>query len=1381
MGLRRRFLMVLVLLLIAQVRAWGQEVKEPPRIAFIGLHGGVFEQLQGFAKERGLSLDYLSDEQVARKEGDLSKYRLVFIQHTRGEDRENYRALFLAGKEANPALRIFALGREGEAAQKLFNDLGAKNPVESDAKASDYFPKSRENLRRFLTYISITYLDQKGEVLPPAEVESNGLYHPDHEGLFDTAEAFLKWSATKGRDPAGKPRALVAVHLAHLTFQQPRVVEALVRSLEAKGVIAAGILDGSPRYEAQLLAFQPDVVIHTCHSNEKVDLRKKLDVPHLHSLFFRRYSIDQWRNGVEGFTGADAAFQILGQEPLGAIEPQIGAGTNRGQGSEEPFTPVADRIEHLVGRALSWIRLRKTPHAEKKVAVVYYDREMGKAELMRGSATGMFLNGPRSLVKVLQKMKTAGYHLSSVPQDEDELIGWLQERGRQIGLWDPKTLDQLARSGQAVLIPEKTYAEWFQKRVPEAVRGDVEKHWGKAPGNLLVWQDRGERFIVVPRIDLGNVILLPQPLRGEAHDPSLLHDGKVPPPHNYLATYFWLEEQFHANALIHFGTHGSEFALPGKPVGLSDRDWPDILMGAMPNINPWIIDNVGESGPAKRRAYAVLIGHLTPPIVSAGLSDDMLNLHGLIDKWEALEDGGLRETFRKQITADVGKLNLSKEAGLGEFKGEPYSPEQIRKVAEYLHEIAGESTPVSLHVLGEPPRDDLLVPFLVTILKQKFLDALGQVVTVPAAEDKLPGDRVSYLRQAAEQAVELVVRRGASPADAIAGVGGKIKEGIPVDVEKSLKLAADLHKRFAATTQEVDNILAALDGRFIPPGPVNSPIRNPNSVPTGRNLAMLNPEEIPTRPSWEVGKATVEQLLKQSQAQKGHYPAKVGFDLSPFATFRDFGVMEAQIFYLLGVEPVWDDRDLVQDIKLIPAEALKRPRIDVFVSANGYYTLNLPGRLELIDKAIRLVADLKEKDNEVQANSERLKVAFEAKGIPSERAAALAKARIFGHEPGQFGNAGYYYLIERSGTWDTREELIERYLTNVKHVFTQGHWGEKAPEAYDTIIQGTDTVLRSWSDHMTGPLSNKYTWYHGGSLSLAIKHLTGKEPDFLLSDLRDFDKAGIVRAEDALAREYRARLFNRKWIEGMMKEGYAGADQVAVMVSNSMGWSIMRPGSVPDTTWEEIDAIFVRDKLGLSIREWFESENPFAFQDMTEVMLETVRKGYWKASSETVARLAQAYAQSVVRHGEGGGLRGGGNAGLQRFVERVLKEGGASDLLAQFHNQGANQVASSPGTTAPGPAPIAMQPSAKPAAQPSQALASAKEPAKASGDAHAAQPAPGEPIQGKRLAPTSGPSQSKGSAAMSDGQVASRVPAWVLPAAALVLIAGGFLWRRRVA
>lgn len=1277
---RIAFALVVLGGLAPSLGAESHAVNESPIVAFVGLHGGVFDSLKRYEGQVGLALEYINDDAIANETVDLARYRFVFLQHTRDEDREHLAKLITAGRNRNPDLRIFSISG---LAERDIPELAQAGMIESNAQIRGYYGSTPENLRRMLVYIDVAMLGHSGEVSPPEEGEClSGLYHPRHEGLFSDVDSFLKWSHSQHRDVKGSPRCVVAVHSTHLAFQQPKVVDALIAALEKRGVLAVAMTDYGADYETWLRVFRPQAVIHTCHSRESVEFREKLGVPHLHSMFFRKQPIDEWQGSVIGLASSELAFHIIGQELLGAIEPQAGAGTTQGGGSAEAFEPIDDRIDHLADRAAAWMRLARIPHAEKKIAFVYYDRDMGQSELMRGSATGMFMNAPRSLVKILARMNEEGYDISQVPSSEDELLAWMQEKGRQIGIWAPGVLDRLARSGQTTLVPSATYLKWFESKVPEKQRRDVIARWGEPPGRFLVWENGVEQFIVIPKIDLGNVTLLPQPLRGEAHDTSLVHNKLVPPPHNYLATYFWLQEALQPDAVVHFGTHGTEFLLPGKPNALSRSDWPDIIMGALPNINPWIINNLGESSPVCRRAYAVLIDHLVPPSINAELSDELLNLHNDIDKWAILEEGTLKHKFADTITRQVRETHLDRDLHLGLAADQRLTPEQIEQVLGYLHDIHNETTPISLHVFGEAPPAELLVPWLVTCLGKRFLDALGEVIEVPDEESHNTGDREKYLRSRGAEAVRLIVHERIAPMDALTAVGAVVPaSGLPEELDKCVDLAERLADGFGSTHQEVDNLLAAFDGRYIPPGPANSPDRNPGVLPTGRNMFVINPEEVPSRPSWGIAVQLVDQLLGEQVERKGRYPGKIAFTLNSFATFQDFGVMEAEILYVMGVRPIWDEKNCVTDVELIPAAELGRPRIDVFISCLGYYRDTLPSRMHLLDKAIRLVAGTSEPDNYVHANSVQVQEELTAGGLSSDQADTLSLARIFGSPLGQTGvGAGYYYLVERSGEWDTREDFMETYLANARHVYTEGMWGDDAPETYDRHIQGCEVLLRSWSDRTRSPLSNKYDWYKGGSLSLAIKHLTGKEPDWFFSDVRDPDRASMIDAEDALRREYRVRLFNRKWIEGMMKEGYAGADQVAVHVSNTMGWKIMREDSVSDDTWEEIVNTYIRDNRNLHIREWFEAENPHAFQEVTEILLETVRKGYWRPDESTLREIATEYARSVARHGENGGFRGGGNTELEGFVESVLRAPGdpALEALLAEYQQRARESSEAP-------------------------------------------------------------------------------------------------------
>ena len=1230
-------------------------VEEPrPKLAFVGLHGGVFDQLEPLAEALGVEVGYLPDARFER-DAPLPRYDLIFLQHLRSETRDGYRRLLAGARRANPRLAVLTLS--GYVASDLVN---AGVAARDDALAAYYSEgASRENLRRMLVYSLVTYLGRRGEVEPPLQVPRGTVYHPSREDPFPDLAAFLRWARRERPALLSGPRVAVVNHLTHVTLQSKAVMGALVEALEARGALAPIVVDYTPAYVETLRQLRPHVVVHGCHSRDPLDLRVELGAPHLSGLFFKRASIAEWEAGGAGLSASEAAFLLTSQEPLGAIEPQVMCGTRAGGGSGEAFVPIPERIGHLAERALSWARLARLKNEQKKVALIYYDRELGKAELLRGSATGMFLNGPRSMVALLRRLDREGYRVEPLPRGERELLGWLQERGRQIGVWAPETLARLARSGEAALVSLADYERWLRARVPAAQRRRLEEVWGPAPGRLLVWRDeRGREQIVIPRVQLGNVLLLPQPLRGEAHDPSKLHDLRVPPPHNYLATYFWLEEEFGAHALIHFGTHGSEFLLPGRGVGLSPRDWPDVVLGALPNLNLWVVNNTGEAMPVRRRAYAVLVDHLTPPLERAGLSDELEDLHGDIDKWRALASGALERTFRRSITRQARQARLLEELALAPAETGLLSAAEVEQVAEYLHDVAVQATPTRLHVLGRAPPAATLVPYVTTCLRARFQRALGSCFAkrpTPTAADGAALDR-----ERAERVVGLAIRDPSlTPRDALRAVGGALTPETAPVVSEGLALARRLARGLAQAESELDGVLEGLAGRFVPPGPANSPDRNPAVLPTGRNMYLLNPEELPTRPSWELGVQLTDRLLREHLARHERYPRRVAFDLSSFSTFRDYGVMESQILYLLGVRPCWNERRQVVDVELIPRAELGRPRIDVFVWAKSYYRDMLPSRLRLLDKAIRLVTGLDEEQNQPAANAREIAAALAAAGAEPAEAAALGRARIFGAPPGQISSGAYYYLAERTGEWDTREELAQTYMRHNRFVYTAGRWGVEARRAYEAHLRESELVLRSWSDQTLSPLSNKYSWWQAGSLSLAIEHLSGREPGLFLNDVRDPDRAGVVAAAAALQRDFRARLFNRRWIEGMMREGYAGADQIAIHVSNALGWEIMRPESVSDATWEEVAAVFVRDRKRLGLRQWFERENPFAYQELTELLLETIRKGYWQASDETKQLLAREYAASVTRHGEGGGLRGGGNHRLQAFVHAALEAAGA--------------------------------------------------------------------------------------------------------------------------
>ena len=757
-------------------------------------------------------------------------------------------------------------------------------------------------------------------------------------------------------------------------------------------------------------------------------------------------------------------------------------------------------------------------------------------------------------------------------------------------------------------------------------------------------------MIVLPKIDLGHVILMPQPARGPDEDEKLLHSRDIPPPHQYLAMYWWLQEEFKADAVIHFGTHGSELLLPLKAAGLSKNDYGDICLGNMPNITPWVIDNAAEATLAKRRSYAVLIDHLTPPIVVMGMSSDLRNLDEDIDKFRSLDAGTLKEKYRKSIT------EASKKAELTGSTAELLSDLQVTDVAEKLHQIYNQIAPVKLHVLGQQPEERHLIPFLTNMLSSKFLDKLDAAFPKERVKGELPEEKKRRLHQHAEKIVGDMVRKGLS-ADEALRIAGVTEKTLADPAKFFLARITEYLEHFAKTTDEIDNTLHALEGKFIPPGPANDPVRNPSVIPTGRNMYAVNPEEIPTKQAWEVAVTLVDELLKTRKIQK------IAFDLNAFETMRDFGVMEAQIFYLMGTRPIWDANNVAVDVEIMPRTKLGRPRIDAFIAISGTMRDNFPSRILLIDKAARMVAALDEPENYVRQNFLKREKFLVDHGFAAGQASKFAAARIFGQKPGSYGT-NILFLIPKSGSWDKEKEIADLYMSSMSYVYTDNVWGEKVDGLYEEAVRGSQLILRTWASNMMSPLSNHHVFEYTGGLNMAVKALSGKEPEIALNDVRDDPK--LRNFEESLQIEMYATLFNEKWIKGMMENGYAGAGMMAELTKNTFGWKVTRSGSISNSAWDQIHDIYVKDKYKLGVTQWMDQVNPYSFQEMAATLLEAHRKGYWQTDAATIENLAKQYADSVAKHGESGGLVGGGNIKLQNNIQEILKAPGNKPLVESY-------------------------------------------------------------------------------------------------------------------
>lgn len=1213
----------------------------PSKLAFVGVWDRSMPVVDAACREQAIAVSFYTADEFAKlsSSAEASVFQLVLVLNLEAKEPAALATKLTEARATNPKQRVLALdARDSQAS------LARAELMTADADLMKYWQANGAlNMHRLIRYLRVKYLGAEEAIEPPAIIPEFGFYEPGHDDAFKDFESCRKFKLSQQRWKEGAPVVVIVIHQAFWITHAVKVVNAQVAALERHGMNAVVVFgDSEDKVVSLIKSAQPSLIVEDRHGSNWNNgaFLKEMDVPYLRPISMLASTIEQWKKDQRGLTYEDVGLFMSLQEYWGTVEPMIIGGLEANIQGFRLHEPIPDRVEAFATRAARLIALRTKPAAEKKLAFIYYNKGLGQDDLMRGSPTGAFLDGPESLVRFLPQLKATGYAVSDIPASAADLMATLKKKGRNIGPWAQGDLEKLADDGNPVLIPLSTYRRWFESKLSETGRKAVMEKFGPPPGKFMVVVRNGEPQIVIPRIELGNVILTPQPERGQNQDDSVLHSRDIPPPHNYLAFYWWLEEGYHADAIAHWGTHGSMEFLPGKENGLSKDCWSDICVGHLPVVDLWITDNVTEALVARRRSYATIVDHRVPPAVSAGLTDAFKTMHDDIHKFNTVERGLLREEFRKEITQQAKKeaLEIIAKAPPGE---DPYGDEAIARLDDHLHHLYDAQTPIRLHILGQPPVEEDRLPYLTSILGDSFLQHLSAASPF-----------IKNLEHDKQQQRDAAARMLGSALD---GTAQRLLPETP-ELEKDLIFARDMHTKLMDAGTEFTGLIHAFDGGYIIPGPGPDPIRNPGVLPTGRNLYALNPEEIPNRAAWEVARKLVDELLKKRQ------PKKIGMDLTGMETMCDYGVMEAQILYLLGVRPVWDQNNLVNDVELIPAEELKRPRMDVFMAVGGDYKETFGSRMILLDKAVRLAAQAPEVVNPVRVASSELETRLQKRGFSSARAAQFSNARIFGTKPGNMSGTNILYLVPRSGLWNNTDEITSVYTDNMSYVYNGEVWGEKVDGLYEEALQDTDTIMRVWSSNMFSQLTNHHSYEYLGGLSMAVKKITGKTPEALIADVRNSNGASVRDLEEVLATNLRSELLGKKWLQGMKEHDYAGAGHIAEMVKNTFGWTVTRPEAVSQQTWKDIYEVVVKDRYKLGLEEWFAKVSPHALQEITATMLEAARKDIWQeATAAQLEDLARIYAESVARHGDSGGLVSGGNAKLVDYSSQTLAATGSAE------------------------------------------------------------------------------------------------------------------------
>jgi cobaltochelatase CobN len=919
-----------------------------------------------------------------------------------------------------------------------------------------------------------------------------------------------------------------------------------------------------------------------------------LDIPILQGLCLTS-SRAQWQHNDDGLSPLDVATQVAVPEFDGRIITVPFSFKEIDDEGLISYVPDPERCARVAGVAVRHARLRAIAPADKRVALVFSAYPTKHARI--GNAVG--LDTPASAVALLRAMRGAGYLIGDIPgvdaQDGDTLIHALIERGGQ----DPDWLTDGHLAGNPIRVTAKDYGEWFAA-LPTELTDAVTAHWGPPPGKLFV--DDGD--IVIAALQAGNVVLMVQPPRGFGENPvAIYHDPDLPPSHHYLAAYHWIDAVFGADAAVHLGKHGNLEWLPGKTLGMSAACGADAALGNLPLIYPFLVNDPGEGTQAKRRAHATLVDHLIPPMARAETYGDIARLEQLLDEHATIAalDPAKLPAIRQQIWTLMRAAKMDHDLGLDAAPEGDSFDDMLLHVDGWLCEIKDVQIRDGLHILGEKPTGEAELDLVLAILRARQL--FGGDQTVPGLRQALGlsedgrDDRadVDAAEARARELVAALQGSGWSP-----GAVDALTDN--AEVAAILRFAAtEVVPRLAGTAGEIEQLLRALDGRFIASGPSGSPLRGlVNVLPTGRNFYSVDPKAVPSRLAWETGAAMADSLLARYRDDYGRWPQSVGLSVWGTSAMRTAGDDIAEVLALLGVRPVWDDASRrVVSLQPIPLAELGRPRIDVTVRISGFFRDAFPHVVTMLDDAVQLVAGLDEPadDNYVRAHA--------LADLTEHGDQRRSTTRIFGSKPGSYG-AGLLQLID-SRNWRDDADLAEVYTAWGGFAYGRGLDGRPASDDMNrqyrriaVAAKNTDTREHDIAD------SDDYFQYHGGMIA-TVRALTGQAPAAYIGDNTRPDAVRTRTLSEETTRVFRARVVNPRWITAMRRHGYKGAFEMAATVDYLFGYDATA-GVMADWMYERLSAEYVLDNEN---RKFMAESNPWALHGMAERLLEAAGRGMW--------------------------------------------------------------------------------------------------------------------------------------------------------------------------
>ncbi len=1009
---------------------------------------------------------------------------------------------------------------------------------------------------------------------------------------------------------------------------------------------------------------------------------KELGVPVFQPVFSSSKSVEQWQDDPQGL-GSEVAWSVAMPEFEGVIEPIYLGGGSRYESpatgaSLERRVPVAERSQRLARRVAAYIRLAEKPVAERKVAFILHNDPCASVEATVGGAAK--LDSLESVARILAAMKAQGYSVDP-PASGAELIESIMAR-KAISEFRWTTVDEIVTKGGALArLSLGTYLGWW-RHYPEKVRARIAEAWGEPPGqevNGVPPAMLHEGKIVITGVTYGNAAICVQPKRGcagprcDGRVCKILHDPDIPPPHQYLATYRWLQDGadgFGADVLIHVGTHGNMEFLPGKSVGLSASCLPDLALFEVPHLYIYNADNPPEGTIAKRRSYAALVDHMTTALTHTELYEELDELGRHLAEWEQAKDSDkTRAHMLEHLVRDVAeKANL-----LSGIKG--VEAMDFGQLATALHEsldlIRGTQHDDGMHVFGSAPEGERLNAFLWSILRYDVDDPkslrrslchmlgleLDTLLAEPGAVDQrlkvsnseLLADVERLGREACGTALASEDEAGFTQA-VLALVGERLVDGtavedLPAVLSAIWRRLQDV-KRRVDDSLEIDALLTGMAGGYIEPGPSGIITRGREDIlPTGRNFYSLDPRRLPTRAAHMVGMRLADAIIDKHVREEGRVPENVAmFWMCNDMMWAD-GEGMGQIFHLIGVRPLWKAGGHVKGFEVIPVEELGRPRVDVTIRVSGLLRDSFPEQMALVDEAIHHVASLEEagEDNFVRKHA---RATLEKSGESGADAWRKSTLRLFSSKPGTY-QAGVNLAVYASA-WQTEADLADIFVYWNSYAYGKGVFGEQRPRQLEAALSTVDVSYNKVvSDEHD--LFNCCGYYgtHGG-MTAAARQFGGGEVKGYYGDTREPGRVQVRDLADEIRRVVRTRLLNPAWIEGMKRHGYKGAGDISKRVGRVYGWEATTR-EVDDWIFDDIAKTFVMDEEN---REFFRQHNPWALEEIGRRLLEAQSRGLWQADPEVLDALKEPYLEMEGwRGGDMGEVTGdfqGGSVDIMR-------------------------------------------------------------------------------------------------------------------------------------